>query len=204
MKTYKISLDFSPYSDPDLIVKALAIITSMTGNTNYATPVPTIAIVTTSNSTFQTAVSKADIGTQNDRIARDQKRDILVANLVALGLYVQANGKNDPLVLASSGYDLHKDKAPIGVLPKPENVKLKVEIAKATFSLKKIKGANAYLYQYTPAPATDASVWINEIGTAAKMVIDGLESGTQYAFRVCGIGSDPTRIFSDEVSSYIL
>jgi hypothetical protein len=34
--------------------------------------------------------------------------------------------------------------------------------------------------------------------------IDGLTSGKEYAFRVCGIGTNPIMVFTDVITAYVL
>jgi hypothetical protein len=93
----------------------------------------------------------------------------------------------------------------VGILPKPE--KFKVEngpnSGSVKLSLDKIKGAKSYCFEYTPAPLTDSSVWLVRVVTARSHTIEGLVSGQQYAFRVSGIGADPTVVYSDVLTKFV-
>jgi len=53
-------------------------------------------------------------------------------------------------------------------------------------------------------PVTEASIWTSINSTKAKLVVSNLTSGVQYAFRVAGIGANPTVVYSDIVTSYVL
>jgi len=59
------------------------------------------------------------------------------------------------------------------------------------------------MFQYALSPVTDETQWKTLIGTLRSKTIDGLEAGKSYAFRVAGVGSDPTIVFSDTVSRIV-
>ena len=98
-----------------------------------------------------------------------------------------------------SGFDIASTRTPVGVLPKNENFSTGSSDIKGNvdLSLNPIKGANAYQFEYTDAPVTDASIWHTVTSTAAWITIPNLTSGKEFAFRVTAIGSDPTRVYSD-------
>lgn len=204
MATNKISVNFSRYSDAELIQKTQFIITSTTGNSNYSSPTPSLALVTTANNNFSAACVKAQMGSTNDTLAKNQKRAILVELLHQLGYFVQLNGKNDSLILASSGFDLQKSKSPIGELPKPKKVVLTPSALSMKVSVEAIKGAISYNFLYTQAPVNNDSFWNTISSSSRNTIITGLTSGKQYTFKICGVGSDPSRVYSDEVSAYVI
>jgi len=45
-------------------------------------------------------------------------------------------------------------------------------------------------------PVTEASTWTSNNSNKAKPVISNLTGGMQYAFRVAGIGTNPTVVYS--------
>lgn len=71
-------------------------------------------------------------------------------------------------------------------------------------SFKAIAGANTYLFQYSDAPANGSTVWQNAYSGKSRHILEGLTSGQQYAFRACAIGADPTLVYSDVISSFVL
>jgi hypothetical protein len=121
MSKPKITTEFSRYSDPDLLAKVDEIYDSLTSNLNFPTPTPALIIVNTLASDFRLCLTNAASHDKVDVSIKNQKRELLESTLINLGLYVQANGKDDESILLSSGYDLQKPKAPIGLLDKPEN-----------------------------------------------------------------------------------
>jgi hypothetical protein len=204
MPTYKIIIDFSRVSDADLDQKAEAIIASLTGNANFTSPTPTLAVVTAATDAYKKALSKALIGTENDTRAKNQKRDALVALLQQLGYYVQMNGKNDPVVLGSSGFDLQKTRSRAGVLEKPENLRVTPQTGGVKLAVNPVSGARSYLFEFAPTPVADDTLWHSHASSSSRTSVMGLVSGKQYVFRVCAIGSDPTRTYSDHIVSFVL
>lgn len=203
----KIATGFGRYTDSELAEKAQHIVNSLTGNAAYPTPAPTLATVQSAVDLFTTALAnQASMGKQGTLI-KNQRRQELEQLLNTLALYVQTQGGSDMVTLQSSGYDLQKGKGtPIGILPKPSNVKVEPgpNPGSVKISLDAIEGANTYLYQYSDTPANGTTVWQNVYGSKSTYLIDSLNSGKQYAFRVCGIGTDPTLVYSDVISSYVL
>jgi len=61
-----------------------------------------------------------------------------------------------------------------------------------------------YVIEYTEGPITTDSVWIQTTTTKHKLLIEDLNSGKQYFFRVAGGGSDPSRAWCDIVGCYVL
>jgi hypothetical protein len=57
--------------------------------------------------------------------------------------------------------------------------------------------ADFYEFEYTEMPLTPTPNWIQKTCTKRRLLLEGLISGKQYAFRVAGAGSDPSRIYSE-------
>lgn len=203
MKKIKVVTSFSRFPQTKLLQKAQMILQCMTGNANFPTPTPDLTSLGTAIGDFSQAlanpISKANTALKN------QLRAVLIALLNQLALYVQMNCNNDETVALSSGYTLSKTKQPFGVLAKASNFKaLPLHNCMIKLSNKKIDGADSYSYEYTPAPVVDTSIWTIVNSTKASTVISNLNSGSQYAFRVAGIGANPTMIYSDVITSYVL
>ena len=61
-----------------------------------------------------------------------------------------------------------------------------------------------YEIQYAEAPATNDSVWIHTSSARRKVLIDQLLRRKANAFKVAAAGSDPGRVWSDEIISYVM
>ena len=205
MATLKVIVGFKSLRDDDVDTKASSIIKSMTGNVNYTTPAPTLAVVQTALTAYETALTAAANGNPEKTAIKDQKRKDLELLLKQLGTYVQLNCKNDLGILLSSGFDAAKTNAPVGILPKPENFKVEngPNSGTARLSMDKINGARSYCFEYATAPVSDGSAWVVKVGTSRSHTIDGLTSGLRYAFRVAGVGADPTVVYSDVLTKFV-
>ena len=202
MAKIKILVDFSHYRDAELDQKANFIIGSMSGNAAFPDPVPDIAAITMANDEYITARRDAETGDHEKIAIKNQKRAILEDLLGKLGLYVQANGKNDEAILISSGFSLKKDREPVGMLPKPTGFSVHAtEQGMVQLDLNAIKGADSYRFEYR---LPEDPNWTVRISTKSDLLLTGLESGKQYEFRVAGIGSNPERVYSDVLHSFVL
>ena len=201
MFTVKVKIGFRNYTDSGLYQKSEHIEQCMNGNPNFLTPTPTLAVLQAANIKYSDALGKVVDGTRQDTVLKNQARAELEAILHDLGLYVQLNGKNDEAIILSSGFDIASTPAPIGVLAKPEGFTVEANQSKGCIdlSLNPINGARTYQFEYTDAPVTATSVWHVVTATAAFVTITGLVSTKEYSFRVTGVGSDPTRVYSDTI-----
>lgn len=208
MGNSKVSTGFSAslYSEAELVNKANYIIESMTGNTYFETPMPSISRLKTANDNFVTSLAKMESGSKQDTVVKNNNRFTLENILRALAAYVQLTSDGDEAIILSSGFDVNKKPAPIGQLTKPENLVVTQGANKGSviLSCDVVANANFYEFQYALSPVSAETTWILRTITRHKLQIDELISGKQYTFRVAGAGTDPSRVWSEEITSYIL
>lgn len=207
MKTsVRVALNISKVKDEELDLKVQTIIQNMTGNANFPAPLPELDALTLALTAYQAALVARQSGSKEDTARKNEKRSVLEAALRELGNVVDNKSKSDLSVLLSSGFDARKQRTAVFAarLEKPSDIK--IEFTQNTGSLKvsvaKIANARSYLFQYAPAPITAESQWISVPGVARTKVLDGLEVGKLYSFRVGGIGPDPVVVFSDVVEKF--
>jgi len=82
------------------------------------------------------------------------------------------------------------------VLPDKKNGQIILQI-------KRVKGAKAYMYQYTRDPLTDNSQWEAIISTQRKIVISNLPLGVKFLFQVAAIGSRNQVAYSEILGRHI-
>ncbi|RWU07720.1 fibronectin type III domain-containing protein [Pedobacter chitinilyticus] len=201
MQKPKLSTSHSKYSDAELEVKTAGVIAGLTNNPGFPTPIPTLEEIKIALEAFSISVVKAREGGKTETLVRDQKRKVLTDLLEKLALYVQLTS-DDEAVLSSSGFSLAKTPEPIGILTKPQGFSVHPEMpGTIKVMLNAIKGAGSYLYENRKK---GEEIWRVTVHTKSNLLITGLESGVLYEFRVAGVGSDPQRVYSDILSSYIL
>jgi len=130
----------------------------------------------------------------------------LVELLQKLADYVQVASGGDEAIILSSGFDVCKKPSTIGPLDKPENFKVAMGKNRGSvlLSCDVVNHAQFYEFEYTEGPATSNSVWTKVTITKHKLLIDGLISGKEYTFRVAGAGSDPSRVWSDTITTFVV
>jgi hypothetical protein len=208
MGNSKVSKDFSngKYTDAGLSSKTNYIVDQMTGNTAFATPIPPLKDVKDTNNEYISALGKVEYGSKADTVIKNNLRAALIVLLKQLADYVQTTSNGDEAIILSSGFDVNKKPATVGELDKPTGFSVKPGSNKGSMMLicNTVYNANFYEFEYMELPATSTSVWVQKTSTKSKLQIDGLISGKLYNYRVAGTGSDPSRIWSDEISSYVL
>lgn len=208
MGNAKVSKDFSngKYTDAGLSNKVNYIINQMTDNPAFTTPTPPLKNVTDANNEYIISLGKVEYGSKADTVNKNNLRAALIVLVKLLADYVQTTNNGDEAIILSSGFDVNKKPGTIGQLDKPTGFSVKPGNNKGSMivSCFPVNNANFYEFEYMELPATPNSVWIQKTSTKSKLQIDGLISGKLYNFRGAGAGSDPSRIWSDEISSYVL
>ena len=208
MYKFKVLRTFSTqkYTDAEFSVKSSFIIEKMTGSARFSDPVPPLETVQTALTNYNAARDKCVDGTRQDTVVKNQLRSVLEGLLKDLAAYVEQVSAGDEAMILSSGFDASKRPSYIGPLECPTNFKVKMGKNKGsvTLSCDTVENARFYEFEYTDAPSSVASVWTKEVNTKHKILIEGLTSGKQYVFRVAGAGSDPSRNYSEEISSFVL
>jgi hypothetical protein len=202
MSKVKVVTGFPRMRGGELVVFASTIVAGMTDNENFPNPTPALADVKAAAMAYENALAATLMGGIVITAEKNARRKELEKLLFDLSLYVQLNCKNDLSILLSSGYHARKPKTSVGMLEKPSYFTVEYGPYPGSIkrSLKKIKGAGSYQYEYAAAPVDNTTQWAKQVATRRTKVIEGLTSGREYAFRVTAIGTDPTRVYSDVIS----
>jgi len=208
MGTVKVTTDFSykNYTDTELSVQGTNVTDKMTDNANFPNPTTPLQDVKDTITSYNASLVKAEKGSADDRIIKNSWRAKLESQMKELSLYVQIASKGDGVIISSSGLDINKKPGAVGQLAKPENVIIKVGNNKGTawVSCDAIPSASFYEFEYSEVIADGTLNWIHKTSTKHKILIEGLTSGKQYAFRIAGAASDPSRVWSDQISTFVI
>lgn len=189
MRSSRINLSFSPYSDVNLLKKSNHISSSIGANPSvFTSPVPTVADLQGVINTFDTDLTAAaDLGRVNVS-AKNQSRAVLIETLLQLGRYVTFVAAGDENVLILSGYTLAKEPQPRH-LENPGNVTLSNgNTPGAMISFVKRGNANSYLHEIADTLPTDSTVWTKFPSGNSQFTFTNLTPGKQYWVRVAAIG----------------
>lgn len=208
MANSKVIRDFSSsrYSDPELAVKANHVVSQMTNNPHFPQPSPALSDISQATTNYQAALDKAENGTKEDTVIKNNMRKALESLLKLETDYVQQVSAGDEAIILSSGFDVNKKPTVVGPLDKPTGFNISVGVNKGSVvaSCDVVPHASFYEFELTEMPVTPNSIWLKKTSTKHKLLIDGLTSGKQYMFRVAAAGSDPSRNYSEEISSFVL
>jgi hypothetical protein len=198
---FKILLTYKNVSDIGLPVKTQVIIDSMTGNARYPNPPTALAVIQAKKDEYERSLSLAKLGDDRAIATKDLLRLELEALLHELAAYVQGTAKNDPAVLASSGFDISREHA---ARTTDELSIVASDIPGMVFStMKSVKGASAYIHMYTPDPLSTESVWTESVTPYRKHILTGLRSNVKYWFRVKALTKNGPVVFTDVVSKTV-
>jgi hypothetical protein len=197
----KVRINFATYNDPNFSSKAQLILASMNGNAAFPAPVPALSVVADAASNYLTALNAAATGSRSDIADKDIKRAELTALLRILAGYINFAAGGDRSILLTTGYDVSKIPVPV-IITKPTGIKIinGGNSGELIVSVKAVKGARSYQYEYT----TDASMvdgsWIAIARSTRKNTFRNLEKGKTYYCRVAAVGRKGQVIYSDIVS----
>ncbi len=203
---FKVLINFTTnsYSDAELLVKAFDVIKGVSNNSNFPTPSPTVDEVEAARVAYRDSLAASNSGDHQAVADKNEKRKVLEDLLHDLGMYVNQIGKGDEKILLSSGFDLSKKAEAAGPLDAPENLQVHPAKSKGTVEVtcNRVAHANSYTIEYRNLTTPNGTA--TAFATRPKVLITGLTSGNQYAFRVLAVGTDPQRNWSDEVNSFVL
>lgn len=197
----KALIDFSRYSDAVLESKAHSIINAMTGNANFTTPVPDLATLTAAANAYSAALLKAATGNRVDIAEKNERKKELAGDFRTLANYVNTVAAGDVAKLISSGIELSKQGSPV-TITKPENLQVVngINTGELDVSVNTVKGAYAYIFQYTTDENMAPGKWVNNPSTSSKVTLTNLQSGVRYFCRVGALGSNDQLLYSDPIS----
>lgn len=197
--------NFASLSDSGLESKTQLIISSLTGNAHFPTPIPTLAALQTAFDAFQEALVKAGTGNRVDIAEKNAAREVLVNLLRLLCAYVNLTANGNRAMLLSSGFSISKDREPV-FISKPENLKIEngLSSGELLLSVSAVKGAYAYLHEYTTDATLAPDSWVSTTTTASKALLDNLQPGTLYYCRVGAVGANGQLLYSDASSRMVI
>lgn len=206
MQNVLTSFSKSRLSDSEIIVSGNTVSVNMENNPYFPTPSPGVTAIRTATDEFLAAEQKAQSGSREDVAVKNQKRKVLEKNLHDMAVYVNLTANGNEAMLLSSGFELAKKAEPVGPLAAPEGLKVKPALSKGSVDLscKRVAGASSYGFEYRLLTGESENGWVRVDSTKHQVLVNGLTSGSKYAFRVVAIGADPQRNWSDEVNSFVL
>jgi hypothetical protein len=208
MPKAKVIVDFSTnrYSDLALKNKADNIVICLTDNPKFATLAPKTTQIKVQVDDFGSFLARMAQGNKQLTLAKNQSRSVLEDLLGSTATQVQDLSAGDEEIIISAGFDVKRKPTPVGILERPDNVKANPGPTRGSLEISwnVVSGAYMYEIEYALNPETENSQREHTSTTKHKAVIEGLTRGQAYAVRVAAAGSDPGRVWSDAIISYVM
>ncbi|HEX8191066.1 MAG TPA: fibronectin type III domain-containing protein [Pyrinomonadaceae bacterium] len=188
----KVKLNLRNLTIPEKIARARQIVAAMTGNSNFPTPNPTLAAVTTAINELETADAAAQAARREARRLtgeRDRKDDKLTQLITQLGAHVDSVAGNDEAKIMSAGLEVRSAATTDGTAPAaPETLTATTgnDEGEIELSWDTVRGARSYVVERTTDP--EAGPWTQAgVSPRSSLVVEGLDSGKRYYFRVAAV-----------------
>ena len=208
MAKSKVIVDYSAnrYSDLEIKNRAETISENLLNNPAFQSLNQMANSVRAQAADFGSWIMKMPEGNKQVTLFKNQSRNILEDLLSGTAIKVQDLSNGDEKLILSAGFEVKRKPTPVGLLERPENVIAKAGPTRGSLEVSWNVVPNAYLYevQYTEAPSTEDSKWLHTSNTKRKIVLDSLTRGKAYSIQVAAAGSDPGRVWSDAIISYVM
>lgn len=198
----KAKLELKKKTDTELVALAQAHTAAMTGNANFATPIPaaaTLATGLTAMSNALAALAAARTAAATAMSTKEAARTALEGLLTQRGEYVGLLSAGDEAKIESAGFAVRGGPAPVGALPAPGNLSSTTGDNEGEIDLAWNAVRGAASYQLEGRINTEAGAWQPlKTTTSSRCTVTGLIPGTVYAFRVRAIGAAGEGAWSDQ------
>lgn len=172
MATSKVNKSiFTELPVPSKIIYSRDRVIDMTGNPNFPSPSPTLAVVTTVTNDLETTQLAAEGGGPAQTAARDAAELIWDNTMRSLADYVDSIALGNTVIITSAGFTpTDTQRTPHGTPAKPENLKLKhsEEEGAVLFSCDPVPVAESYV----AVLSTDSSIPVSALGTQLIIEIE--------------------------------
>lgn len=201
----RVSLSFNRYTDGDLESKVNNIISNLTGNTLFPSPVPSIAVLSAAAVAYSEALVIAKTGNRSAIAEKNSRRLQLIDVLRNIGSYVNFASGGDISAILTSGFSLTKEQSAV-VIGKPENFRVVNGVNSGVLELmvNRVKGATAYLHEFTTDASLQTQGWISLASSSRKILISNLQAGVRYYCRVGVVGTRGQLVYSDMLSRIVI
>lgn len=189
----KVKLNFRRLTIPEKIARAQQVVAALTGNSNFLTPHPTLAEVTTAASALEAAANAAQAARLEARrrtAAQVNKEDDLDQFMTQLAAYVESVAGDDEALIMSAGLETRSAAATDSTAPAaPETLTATTGNHEGEIELSwdAVRGARSYVVERTTDPQAAAGWTQAGVSPRSSLIVEGLDSGTRYYFRVAAV-----------------
>lgn len=158
----------------------------------------------TALATYRDGLTEATYRDMRQVIIKNQQAEVLKEVLYRYSLHVEMVSNKDPNLILAAGFIPNKSTTQaIGMSPKANDLRAEVKHPGTNSVNVRVNAwKSAKLYQFEFRKADSMNDWTRVLSTKSRTVIQGLEHGQQYEFRVTYVSTDPTPNYSDIVRCY--
>jgi len=194
-KMANIRTGFSRFSPTSISAILANLIAKLTENaTIFSEPPIALAALTALANSLTNAITKATKGSEFARQARDNQVKEVITALNTTANYVRMVANGDGEILAASGFELVKQRVPVGPVGKTllKAVQMTGVVGEVEVLWMKVPGAYSYqLYRTDSDPAESEVIWTPVVATTKiRCKVNGLTPYKAYWFSVQALGSE--------------
>ena len=200
-KIKRIKLETDNLSDPELLIYGRKVETKLNNSTTFDTLDSKTTMLSTQLGVLDVRIKDFDQkekGLETARTLLTQQREEVINILASLGAGVEQIAEGETTVVLASGFDLQAERAAVGPLVAPENLRLSIADMDGELKARwnKVRGGRSYVVEYS---LEGSGAWIHAgVSTKVSFTLTGLESGKKYRIRVRAIGAAGAGPWSDE------
>lgn len=199
--TMKTVLKIGALRPPELIQKARQIVISMTGNTNFTTPSPTLANITSAANAAEAAYEAALDGGHTLKVIAHAKEKILRNALVLLAAYVESASQGDEVKILSSGMSVKAHATPPVLPGQPVIIRASAGIHSGEVQVHIQRVPHAVSYN-AEVSIGDGGVWtLAGSFTKTRFILNGFTPHTTIQVRVTALGATGLGQVSDAATA---
>lgn len=199
----KVKLPLNGTPDIELLAMGRKHLNAMENNPHFPDPVPDAAAFAAATEKWESQIQdvrSALTAYKAALAAKNAGRAAYMAVLRQRASHVEAVSGGKEVQIVSAGFGLRKEGSRVGTLPAPEEFLATMGDRHGRIRLrwKRVRGARAYQAEYQRRDESQTGNWKPITpSTAAKLIVDDLESGVEYVFRVAAIGTAGPSPWSD-------
>ena len=193
------------FSDDKMDTSAEISVDKILGAPEFATLTAAATLAKDACKDFRTALASASTGDSTAIRIKNAVKEDLATKMNNLAVDVNGIAKGDDTIVSKSGMPRNKTGGSPEAQQKPEGVNVIAgpTSGQAVVSFLEAKGSVNCLFQCTPSPLTDSSVWQTKSSTKKVFVFTNLPVGGKTYFRVISVGRSTEEMVSNVVSLYV-
>ena len=203
----KPTLQFQKLNAAQLLQYAEQILGKMRQHADvFESPSPSLEDVEAAVVAFRDATTEAAFRDRRAIVLREQRQADLKALIYELSKYVDTVAKGDEAVVLAAGFIPSKPSSNrTGRAPQPGNLRaINDYVGSARIQLRVDRWEGSRLYQFEHRKKGTDQPWQPVLSSKATCILENLDVFEEYEFRVAYRGVDPTLVYSDVVSSYVV